>query len=264
MAEDVVDRVVESQGLDAGPCVTEKIPLRGGVGYTRGLPVQLVQRHGVTTDVAEHLARTYGVHAGDVLKDARGGRLLLPGYPYLEEEVAYACDQEMASSLSDMLTLRTRLAFLDSEAAERVAPKVADLMGKALKWSKKRKKEELRSALEVIGSFGGPVPKSQKDESFQTIEDLFRSFAVNEAGLIGYDELKLVVKHWGAPFKSEEEALAAFKSIDKKGDGKIDLDEFLAWWGRLKRRETRTLSDIYRISNDKLGSGSDSRGAAFG
>mmetsp|Transcript_11808 Transcript_11808/g.25573 ORF Transcript_11808/g.25573 Transcript_11808/m.25573 type:complete len:748 (+) Transcript_11808:65-2308(+) len=269
MAKDVIDRVVESHGLSdkAGPCVTESVRLRGGEGYTRNLPIQLVQRFGVTTEVAEHLARTYGTHAGDVLearKDNRGGRLLLEGYPYLEEEVSYACKREMATSLTDMLTLRTRLAYLDSDAAATIAPKVADLMGRALGWSKKQKKEELRRASEVIGSFGGPVPKTRREESFQTIEDVFRSFDVNESGYIGYDELKLCMKHFGAPFQSEEDALAAFNSIDKKGDGKIDFDEFMLWWGRLRRRETSTLSDIYRISSDKLGSGSDSRGAAFG
>ena len=229
MAQDVIDRVVKSHGLSdkAGPCVTEKIQLRGGVGYSRNLPVQLVQHFGVTSEVAEHLARTYGTHAEEVLRAAqnktRGGKQLLAGYPYLEEEIAYACQHEMATSLIDMLTLRTRLAYLDSNAAAEIAPKVANLMGNALGWSKKHKNEELKGALEVIGSFGGPVPKTQKEESFQTIEDVFHSFDVNKSGYIDYDELKLCMKHFGAPFKSEEDALSAFNSIDKNSDGKIDV-----------------------------------------
>lgn len=270
MAEDVIDRVVETNGLSekAGPCITEKIKLRGGVGYTRNLPIQLVQRFGVSQDVAEHLARTYGTHAGEVLelqkKNRRGGTLLLPGYPYLEEEIEYACQNEMATSLTDILTLRTRLAYLDSEAASSIAPKVADLMSSVLGWSKKHKQDELKQAQEMIASFGGPVPKKTEHKSFQTIEEVFHSFDVNKSGYIDYDELKLCMKHFGAPFKDEEEASITFKAIDKNGDGKITEDEFLAWWTRLQRRQTRTLSDIYRISSDKLGSGSDSRGAAFG
>lgn len=270
MAEDVIDRVVETNGLSekAGPCITEKIKLRGGVGYTRNLPIQLVQRFGVSQDVAEHLARTYGTHAGEVLelqkKNRRGGTLLLPGYPYLEEEIEYACQNEMATSLTDILTLRTRLAYLDSEAASSIAPKVADLMSSVLGWSKKHTQDELKQAQEMIASFGGPVPKKTEHKSFQTIEEVFHSFDVNKSGYIDYDELKLCMKHFGAPFKDEEEASITFKAIDKNGDGKITQDEFLAWWTRLQRRQTRTLSDIYRISSDKLGSGSDSRGAAFG
>lgn len=268
MAEDVIDRVVKTHGLGdkAGLCVTEKIQLRGGVGYTRNIPIQLVQEFGVTTEVAEHLSRTYGTHAFEVLRagnEPRGGKALLSGYPYLEREVYYACKNEMAGTLADMLTLRARLAYLDSDAAAMVAPRVADLMGETLGWSKKRKKEELERALEIIGNFGGPVPKAQK-ESIHTIEDLFHSFDVNKSGYIDYDELRLCMKHFGVPFKSEEEALIAFNAIDKNGDGKIDFDEFMNWWKRLRRRETRTMSDAYRISSDKLGSGSDSRGAAFG
>lgn len=270
MAEDVIDRVVKSNGLaeKAGPCVTEKIKLRGGVGYTRNLPIQLVQEYGVSQDVAEHLARTYGTHASEVLelqkKTTRGGTLLLPGYPYLEEEVMYAAQNEMATSLTDILTLRMRLAYLDSEAASSIAPKVADLMGSALGWNKRHKQEELKQAQEAIAAFGGPIPKKTEQKSFKTIEEVFHSFDVNKSGYIDYDELKLCMKHFGAPFKDEEEASITFKSIDKNGDGKITEDEFLSWWNRLQRRQTRTLSDIYRISSDKLGSGSDSRGAAFG
>lgn len=271
MAQDVIDRVVKSNGLmdKAGLCMTEKIPLRGGVGYTRNLPVQLVQKFGVTMEVAEHLARTYGTHAGEVLqaqknKTTRGGKQVLPDYPYLEEEIVYACNHEMAVSLVDMLTTRFRLAYLDSDAAASIAPKVADIMSNTLGWSKKHKTEELKGAMDVIGNFGGPVPKTQKKESFQSIEEIFHSFAVNQSGYIGYDELKLCMKHFGVPFKNEEDAMNAFNSIDKNSDGKITEDEFAAWFGRLKRKQTSTLSDIYRISSDKLGSGSDSRGAAFG
>ena len=271
MAEDVIDRIVKSNGLadKAGPCITEKIKLRGGVGYTRNMPIQLVQQFGVTQDVAEHLANTYGTHAGDVLqsqkKVTRGGTHLLPGYPYLEQEIEYTCKYEMAVSLADILTLRTRLAYLDSDAAAAIAPKVADLMGNALGWSRKHKQNELKHALEVIGNFGGPVPKEHAEQvSFQTIEEVFHSFDVNNTGYICYDELKLCMKHFGAPFKSEEEAHSTFNSIDKNGDGKITEDEFMAWWRRLRTNETKTLRDIYGLSSEKLGSGPDSRGAAFG
>ncbi len=271
MAEDVIDRVIMRQGWGdkAGPCVTDQIVLRGGVGYARNIPIQLVQEFGVDIDVAEHLAHTYGTHSfevlrtGDTINEPRGGKALLPGYPYLEREIDYACKNEMASSLTDMLTLRTRLAYLDSYAAAMVAPRVAEIMGKSLGWNKKKKKAELEKALNVIENFGGPIPKSQKS-SIHTIEDLFHSFDVNKSGYIGYDELRLCMKHFGIPFKNEAEALAAFKAIDKNCDGKIDFNEFMRWWNRLRRRETRTLSDVYRLSSDKLGSGSDSRGAAFG
>mmetsp|Transcript_4637 Transcript_4637/g.6702 ORF Transcript_4637/g.6702 Transcript_4637/m.6702 type:complete len:778 (+) Transcript_4637:138-2471(+) len=271
MAEDVLDRILQRDAQlknKAGPCVTDTIPLRGGAGFGRNLPIQLVQQFGVSLDVAKHLAETYGTHAWDVLKSGKdvlkGGKLLIDGYPYLELEIEYACRNEMAVTLTDMLTQRTRLAYLDSNAAATVAPRVADLMAKSLGWSKKRKKEEVLRALEVANSFGGPIPKTQKQaiRSSRSMEDLFRSFDVNKSGCITYDELRLCMKHFGKPFKNEEEAFAAFKAIDKDRDGKIDFTEFMQWWKRLKRRQTRTMSDVYKLSSDKLGSGSP--GAAFG
>ena len=60
----------------------------------------------------------------------RFGSILIEGFPYLECEVEYACKKEMNCSVIDFLTLRTRLAYLNKDAAIEVAPKVADLMAK--------------------------------------------------------------------------------------------------------------------------------------
>lgn len=271
MAEDVMDRVVKSAGFDkAGPSVTDKISLRGGVGYSRNIPIKLVQEHGVSMEIAEHLARTYGVHAFDVLNVAegpRGGKVLFPGYPYIEREVIYACKQEMAVSITDMLTTRMRLAFLDSSAAQEVIPRVADIMAETLGWSKAKKAQELAKAKEILGGFGGPVPSKVKTvDSIHSIEDLFNSFDVNKNGFIDYDELRLCMKYYGLPFKNDKEAMDAFKTIDKNGDGKIDFNEFMIWWKakKLRRMQTRNNSDTFKLSADKLGEGADSRGAAFG
>jgi len=61
--------------------------------------------------------------------------VLIEGFPYLECEVAYACQHEMAVTLKDMLAYRFRLAFLNKDAALEVAPKVPDLMQQSLKWT---------------------------------------------------------------------------------------------------------------------------------
>lgn len=178
MAEDVIDRVIKTSGQEnrAGPCITEKLPLRGGKGYNRNIPIQLVQEFSLSQQTAEHLARGYGMHAFDVCRFAsqyststssrsKCGDLLIEGYPYLECEIEYACKHEMACTVKDYLTLRTRLAYLDSEAALMAAPKVADLMAKALGWTKKEKMKQLQEALEVCSTFGGPVPSKTHNES---------------------------------------------------------------------------------------------------
>jgi len=166
MAEDVIDKIVDLHKFEAGPCVTHKKRLRGGEGYNRNIPVQLVQEFGVSEDVAKHLAHAYGMHAFDVCRLTkptgktwpRFGDTLLEGFPYLECEIEYACKNEMVVTLKDMLTLRTRLAFLNKEAAVAVAPKVADLMAQALGWSRWEKNRQLKTALDYIAQFGGAIP----------------------------------------------------------------------------------------------------------
>jgi len=170
MAQDVIDRVIKSHKMEgkAGPCLTDSISLRGGVGFSRNTPIHLAQEFGVSLSVAEHLASTYGTYAFDVCKTPcistnkslhENKGLLLPDYPFLEREIVYACKHEMVVTVKDMLTLRTRLAYLDSVAAAKIAPRVAEIMGETLGWCRKEKNLQLKEALEVIKQFGGPIPK---------------------------------------------------------------------------------------------------------
>jgi len=64
----------------------------------------------------------------------------------------------MVCSVKDVLTLRTRLAYLNKEAALYAAPKIADLMSKELGWSKTETKKQLEEALEELSKFGGSIP----------------------------------------------------------------------------------------------------------
>ena len=93
--------------------------------------------------VAKHLARTYGNKAPEVAKLANItgsrwpviGKRLLEQFPYIEAEVRYSV-QEYACTIVDFLARRTRLAFLNAQAAADAIPKIADIMGKELSWSK--------------------------------------------------------------------------------------------------------------------------------
>jgi glycerol-3-phosphate dehydrogenase len=170
MAEDVVDKVISLHGLKPSkPCQTTQRILRGGIGYNRNLPIRLVQELGVSEPVSKHLARTYGVHAFDVCAIEsefatktnpqrawpRLGTTLVEGYPYLESEIIYACRYEMACTVADVLTLRTRLAYLNKEAALIAAPRVADIMAKELRWTREYRNRQLNHALELVRTFGG-------------------------------------------------------------------------------------------------------------
>jgi glycerol-3-phosphate dehydrogenase len=281
MAEDTINKILNFNNdlkAKAGPCVTDKMTLRGGQGYTRNVPIMLVQEFGVSDATARHLARSYGMHAFEVCRMAeptgkrwpRFGNLLVEGFPYLECEVEYACKNEMVCTLKDMLTLRMRIAYLNKDAAMSVAPRVADLMAKSMGWSKRERNRQLKEAEEHLATFGGPYPNKgavKLDTSTVTdLVDLFRTFDADGTGYIDLAELKDVVKMLGFPFESEKEAERTFKQIDKNGDGKITEDEFVAWWhdDRKKSKLRAKLGEQFKFSADKLGTGPKSRGVGFG
>ena len=60
-------------------------------------------------------------------------------FPYIEAEVKYAI-KEYACTAIDVLARRTRLAFLNVQAAHEALPRIVDIMAAELKWDKSRKK----------------------------------------------------------------------------------------------------------------------------
>ena len=106
------------------------------------------------TQVAQHLAATYGDRAFKVAKMAQltgkrwpiVGRRLHEDYPYLEAEVLYAT-REYACTTVDILARRTRLAFVNVHAAQEALPRIVDLMAQELGWSKQRKQVGAKTAI---------------------------------------------------------------------------------------------------------------------
>lgn len=58
--------------------------------------------------------------------------------PYVEAEVFYATRHEYACTAVDILARRTRLAFVDAQAALAALPRVIEIMSKELGWSRAR------------------------------------------------------------------------------------------------------------------------------
>ena len=262
MAEELIDKVIEHRRAwlkHAGPCVTREIKLLGGEGFHELLYVQLVQKYGVSEQVAKHLVHTYGAVAFAVLElakpaeasaKAKGivpamggtvGRLIAPNYPYLECEVEYACKHEYAVTVKDMLTTRMRLAFLNSEAAKGAIPRVAELMASHLKWSKAEKERQIKTANEYIGDFGGPVAdKSQanlRSATFTDLHEIFLSIDIDGSGHIDEKELEAAAKKLGFPFKTKADLHAKFMEIDADGNGRISESEFIEWWNGRNSRD---------------------------
>jgi glycerol-3-phosphate dehydrogenase len=133
-----------------GTCQTHRVRLIGAHGFSRTLFIHLIQHFGVETEVAKHLTESYGDRAWTVAalcKDtnkrfpARGERISIL-YPFVDGEIRYAVRHEYAQTAIDVLARRTRLAFLNAQAALEALPQIIDVMTEELKWDKKRQNLE--------------------------------------------------------------------------------------------------------------------------
>jgi len=269
MAEDVINRMIDINGLKpSNGSTTATRPLRGGVGYSRNLPVTLVQEFGVSEASSKHLARTYGMNAVDVCSMAeptskrwpRFGNILVDGFPYLECEVPYICRHEMCCTVKDMLTIRMRLAYLNKEAAIVAAPKVAELMAKELKWSRRETRRQLQEALNVLNKFGGTIPHPSYIEATEkeakTVKEVFERMDLGKNGYIDLTEFGDCCKALGIPFKSTQDAKKVFDSIDTKRNGKIDETEFVEWWNKSGDKNLKAkLSEKFKFTAYQAGGG---------
>ena len=163
MAEETVDRAIDVFGLKPkNACQTEHTMLIGSEGYSNTMFIRLVQEFGMDTEVAQHLARSYGNRSWQVASiddptDSswpKYGKRISPNYPYIEAEIRYTVRQELACTAVDVLARRTRLAFLNAEAAMQSLPRVIDIMAEELKWDEARKKEEYIKATVFLGTMG--------------------------------------------------------------------------------------------------------------
>lgn len=172
MAEETVDKAIEVGHLVPRTCVTKDkdVKIVGSDGWNPMLYTDLVRDHQLEPETAYHLSTSYGTRAFDVAKlcapssYSLDGHVVLrdnrvsPKYPILDGEIVYGIDYEYARTPIDIIARRTRLAFLDAEAARDALPHIVEVMGDKMGWSKERKTEELAKSVKWLVSMGLPQP----------------------------------------------------------------------------------------------------------
>lgn len=122
MAADTVDEVQAALGRPRTPSPTAGLALRGA-GAGAG---------------SDHLTSRHGSEARLVLAILAGdeslAQPLVPGLPYLRGEATYAARYEMAFTLDDVLSRRTRATILDRAASLEAAAGVAAVVAPELGW----------------------------------------------------------------------------------------------------------------------------------
>ncbi|TDZ17429.1 Glycerol-3-phosphate dehydrogenase [Colletotrichum orbiculare MAFF 240422] len=171
MAQDAVDEAITTfsltpravslpdvSGLGApalnatGSCITTNVPLVGAHGFSTHLHSHLAQYFSITPDVAHHLATNYGDRAWAVA--ASSTTRIIPEFPFVEGEIRHGVRAEQAQTATDLISRRTRLAFLDAESALRALPRVIDVMAEELGWSQARKDAEWVDTIRFLQSMG--------------------------------------------------------------------------------------------------------------
>jgi glycerol-3-phosphate dehydrogenase len=149
MAEDAVDALMPSLGLSTGlfarhRCRTKRLVLHGAsrIFSSRRLAPgdkYLFSRFGTDSSRIADL----------ISSDENLGRPLVPGLPYLRAEVVHAAREEMALTVDDVLSRRTRALLFDREGSRKAARETALLMAPLLGWDDERVEHEVRSYHEI-------------------------------------------------------------------------------------------------------------------
>lgn len=132
MAADAIDAAADLLGERSRRSRTKHLRLFGGEGIDPPVAALEPSTH-------EHLAGRFGTEADTVralvADDPLLGEPLVAGLPYLRAEAVYAARHEMAHTLDDVLSRRTRARLLARDDSARAAPAVADLLASELGWS---------------------------------------------------------------------------------------------------------------------------------
>uniref|UniRef100_A0A8B9IAK7 Glycerol-3-phosphate dehydrogenase n=1 Tax=Anser brachyrhynchus TaxID=132585 RepID=A0A8B9IAK7_9AVES len=243
MAQDTIDAAIQAHDLNAGSSKTIGLQLQGAEDWSPTLYIRLVQDYGLESEVAQHLASTYGDKAFEVAKIAQVtgrrwpivGKRLVSEFPYIEAEVIYGV-KEYARTAVDMISRRTRLAFLNVQAAEEALPRIVDIMGKELNWSEQKKKEELEAAKKFLYyEMGYKVKSDQLTDSseitlvpsdIERYKKRFHMFDKDKKGFITILDVQRVLESISVQI-DEKTLHDILNEVDLNKNGQVELIEFL-------------------------------------
>lgn len=135
MAEDTVDQAAVVAGLPEKPCPTADLPLHG---------------HSAPADPEDPLG-PYGSDAPAVR--ALGAERLSEALPISRGQVVWAARREMARTVEDVLSRRTRALFLDADAALALSTTIAEILAAELGRDDSWKHQQVSAFAEIARTF---------------------------------------------------------------------------------------------------------------
>ncbi|BAV95162.1 glycerol-3-phosphate dehydrogenase/oxidase [Ichthyobacterium seriolicida] len=145
MAQDVIDKVIEIGKLENRSSLTKNMPV-----------------HGYIEDVNpdDHLD-IYGSDKTEILslikENPELGEKLHQNFNHTKAQVVWAVRNEMARTVEDVLSRRTRMLFLDANTAVQIAPEVAKIMALEMNKDSQWEIEQIESFKNMAKGFLEPV-----------------------------------------------------------------------------------------------------------
>ena len=138
-------------GLEERPCKTEHLQIHGW--SRQAIPEPSLRVYGADAPAIQEIAR----------KEPALAEKLHPELPYIGAEVVWAVREEMARTVEDVLSRRTRALLLGARASIEAAPRVAELMAKELKQDTDWQKKTVQNFQEVAQGY---LPPKSLDAPF--------------------------------------------------------------------------------------------------
>lgn len=134
MAEDALNHALLVGHFERKPCVTETLHLHGWRSPDALLLPEHLAVYGTDAEELEEIAASNPIFAAP----------LHPRLPYIRASVIWAARHEMARTVEDVLSRRTRALLLDARAAIEAAPDTAALLAKELNRGKSWQADQVR------------------------------------------------------------------------------------------------------------------------
>ncbi|MFV0430136.1 MAG: FAD-dependent oxidoreductase [Arachnia sp.] len=151
MAKQLVDAAVAAMGRPVTRSAAATVPISGGsplISVTAALGTSTVP-----PELATQWLRRYGSNAAAVLElwqEQARNREVLGARNLTRAEIIYSVRQEMATTLTDLMTRRTSTFFWDAEGGLDDIAAVAGEMAALLEWSQERVSAEIDSYRKLV------------------------------------------------------------------------------------------------------------------
>jgi glycerol-3-phosphate dehydrogenase len=157
MAEDVIDAAMGIGQLEEQPCQTHRLKLHGWMESDPGV-IDSLSVYGADRVYIEAL----------IDEDPSLATPLHERLPYREAEVVWAVKSEMARTVDDVLSRRTRALLLNAQAALDAAPRVAEIMALELNKDSDWIDDQLTRFKDIASGYLWPsnfkIPKTQLND----------------------------------------------------------------------------------------------------